>query len=142
MRNILSGILMAAILSCAQTGLATPLLLVHSMQCRAGMLQAHQQAMPSSCKHHASTSPCCPSHKATTASNYIDRPGCCKLSSQTALPLPFLLVSRGRIAPGLSASQSASIDSELQRGSRNALPAPNSPPFVQPVFNQKADLRI
>jgi hypothetical protein len=141
-RSVLSGILMAAILSCAQTSLATPLLLAHTMQCRAAMLQAHQPAMPSSCRHQASTAPCCPSHKVATAFNCMDRPGCCKLSNPPALPLPFLIVSRARVAPELSASRSAAFDPDLPRCIRSALPASNSPPSAKPVFHQKADLRI
>jgi hypothetical protein len=135
MRNLLSGLLMAAILSCAQTGLATPLLLAHTLQCRAAMLQAHPQAMPSSCRHHASNAPCCPSHKVTAASNCMDRPGCCKLTSQTAPALPFLIVSRARVAPELSASRSAAFDLDLPRSSRSALPAANPPPFAKPVLH-------
>jgi hypothetical protein len=141
MRSVLSGMLAVAILSCAQTALATPILSTHAVLCRARMSQVRQPAMPPSCKHHTNAAPCCPSNSVTAAAHCMERPGCCKLSNQPALPLAFLIVSRAPLALELSASRSADVDLDL-RPSRRTPPAADSPPFLKPVFDQKADLRI
>lgn len=131
-----------AIILCAQTGLATPILSTHTAQCHARMSQVRQHATPASCKHHSSVAPCCPSHSVTALTNCVDRPACCTLSNQPAQPLAFLIVSRAPLALGLSASRSASVDLDLLRRSRRAFPTADSPPFVKPVLDRKADLRI
>jgi hypothetical protein len=141
-RSVLSGMLVAVIILCAQTGLASPVPSTHAAQCRARMFRVRQHAMPATCKHHSSAAPCCPSHSITAFSTCIDRPGCCTLSNQPARPLAFLVVSRAPLALELSASQSGSADPDLLRRDPRTFLAADSPPFVKPVFDQKADLRI
>jgi hypothetical protein len=140
-RSGLSALLMTAILSCAQTGLAKPVVSAHAMQCGAGMSHSQQHAMPSSCKHHRSAAPCCPSHPANPSSSSADQ-GCCKLSNQPAQPLAFVIVSRAPLALEANPGRSANLDLDLLRRSRNASPISDSLPFTKPVFDQKADLRI
>jgi hypothetical protein len=130
-----------ALLLCAQTGLATSVLATHAAQCHARMSQVPQPAMPSSCKHHASVRPCCPSNSLTAPSTCMD-PGCCKLSSQPAQPLAFVIVPRGPLTLELSNVRSADVDLDQLRRSRRTLLAADSPHFIKPVFDQKADLRI
>lgn len=131
--------LMTAILSCAQTGLAKPVLSAHAMPCGAAMSQPQQHAMPSSCKHHRSPAPCCPEHPASPSPNSADQ-GCCKLSNQPARPLAFLIVSHAVLEA--NPSRSAIVDLGLLRRSRNASLTSDSLPFTKPVFDRKADLRI
>ncbi len=141
MRSGLSAMLAIVLLSCAQTGLATPVLAAHAARCHARMSQVRQPAMPSSCKHHASARPCCPSNSLTAPSICMD-PGCCRLSSQPAQPLAFVIVPPGPLTVELSNVRSADVDSDQLRRSRRTLLAADSPRFRKPVLDQKADLRI
>ncbi len=142
MRSVLSAMLVLVIALGAEAAIPTPVPSGHAAQCAARtVFQVCHHAMPVSCKRHASPAPCCPSHSLTSPATCLDRPGCCTLSNLPARPSAFLIVSRGPLSLDLSATRSAGVDRDLSWRSLRANTS-DSPPFLRPVFDRKADLRI
>jgi hypothetical protein len=145
MRRAFSLLLMLALLTWAESGLATPVY-SHASRCHGQMSQQHAASadMP------GMSMECCPQPDESAASSShaipysplsLHRPDCCTVSSQHDQPLTFLVVHDKSFPNLLEASTSAIAPPPLSKR-YPGFAAATSPPFTKPVLDQKADLRI
>lgn len=146
-RVLLSLMLVLAIAAWAEPGLATLPASGHPAQCHARMMHRHQPATPAAmhvatpcCHQRVNSTPCCPAHPSSPPSHCGDRSDCCAISTQPARPLAFLV--SGNLLSQLNVNGPAGEEFLPAPRISAAFAIAESPPFVKPVLDLKADLRL
>lgn len=140
-RRVISMAIMPALLLWTQLGVAGMPASGYGPQChsRNGGMHPAAQMMPAGCcPRHAGNTHKCPSHR-KLAIVPPDHPGCCAISNRPSQPIAFVATSR-HLAP--SGIQTSTIPDPATDLAVRAIRPADSPPFVQSVFDKKADLRI
>jgi hypothetical protein len=135
-RRAAATVVMLAVLLWSQAGLATAPVSGHGPEChRPDMHSAADVMSAGCCPHHLSSTRRCPSHPKLTVSAH--RPDCCSISARPAQPVAFVVTTRTATQPGIEVTPPDLAADLTDRAIR-----PDRSPFIQSIFDKKADLRI